>query len=163
MPFESTYESTKKTNKSPGANNEARKITDKIIHYFKPGLVEVIMDNSSSSLTRYADNIITQNVSENNLLNVIVRVLKNGRVARVMLNQVDDAWLKQAARNCHNFVKAQGTELGLLGKQKYAPVNAYNEPTANITPTERASGIKDAVVEAIHNSLNISGVFSNDS
>ncbi len=194
MPSESTYTTARKTGKSAGLSavpqgqagthnlpaglpagrhGEARKITDKIIHYFlpagrhgrhgKPGAVEVIMDNSSSALTRYADNIITQNVSENNLLNVIIRVLKNGQVARVMLNQVDDATLKQAARNCRNFVKAQGTELGLLGKQKYAPVNAYNEQTAHITPTERASGIKEAVVEAIHNSVNISGVFSNDS
>jgi len=162
MPLESTYESTKKTNKSPGANNEARKITDKIIHYFKPGLVEVIMDNSSSSLTRYADNIITQNVSENNILNVIVRVLKNGKVARAILNQADDASLKRAAKNCRYFVRSQGTELGLVGKQKYATVNAYNEQAANITPIERAAGIKEAVVEAIHNSLNISGIFSND-
>lgn len=162
MSLESTCEADKKTSKSAGTHNEARKITDKIIRAFGSGQVEVIMDNSSSSLTRYADNIITQNVSENNLLNVIVRVLKNGKVARVMLNQVDDASLKRSAQNCRYFVKAQGTELGLLGKQKYPPVNAYNEPTANITPTERASGIKEAVMQARHNSLNISGIFSND-
>ncbi|MEK7309197.1 MAG: metallopeptidase TldD-related protein [Planctomycetota bacterium] len=165
MPAQAICESPEKSVKASDARNEARKITDRIIHYFKHDRheqVEVIMDNSSSALTRYADNIITQNVSENNLLNVIVRVLKNGRVARVMLNQVDDASLKSVALKAPYFVKAQGTELGLLGKQKYAPVNAYNEQTANITPTERASGIKEAVAEARHNSLNISGVFSND-
>jgi len=173
MPLESTCgataesrlfrgEAAKKTSASAVTHNEARKITDKIIHYFKPGQVEVIMDNSSSSLTRYADNIITQNVSENNLLNVIVRVINNGRVARVMLNQTDDKSLKRASRNCRYFVKAQGAELGLLGKQKYASVDAYNKQTANITPTERAAVIKEAVLEARHNSMNISGIFSND-
>ncbi|MBI5779621.1 MAG: TldD/PmbA family protein [Planctomycetes bacterium] len=162
MPLESTCAAAQKTSKSAYAPNETRKIIDKIIHYFKPGQVEVIMDNSSSALTRYADNIITQNVSENNLLGVIVRVINNGKVARVMLNQVNDASLKRAARNCRYFVTAQGTEFGLLGKQEYTPVNAHNQQTADITPTERAIGIKEAVLEASHNSLNISGIFSND-
>ncbi|HLD35491.1 MAG TPA: hypothetical protein VJC37_02130, partial [Planctomycetota bacterium] len=78
MPAHATCQPPEKSVKTPAAHNlpagrhgEARKITDKIIHYFLPAgrhgkhnQVEVIMDNSSSALTRYADNIITQNVSE---------------------------------------------------------------------------------------------------
>ncbi|MEW6026953.1 MAG: metallopeptidase TldD-related protein [Planctomycetota bacterium] len=167
MPSEATCEVTAKAKASTGTHtgataSEARKVTDKILHYFRPGAVEVIMDNSSSALTRYADNIITQNVSENNLLNVIVRIIKDGKVARIMLNQADDKYLKSAAQKTPYFVNAQGTELGLVGKQKYAPVNAYNEQTAGVSPTERAAGIKEAVLEARHNSLAVSGIFSND-
>jgi predicted Zn-dependent protease len=163
MPTQTAGAASKTKVKSAGTQNEIRKIADKIIHYFKPGQVEIIMDNSSGALTRYADNIITQNVSENNLLSVIIRVINKGKVARVMLNQIDDASLKQAAKSCRYFVKTQSAGFGLLGKQKYAAVNAYNEKTAQLTPTERASGIKEAVMEASRNALNISGVFSNDS
>jgi predicted Zn-dependent protease len=143
--------------------DETRKITDKIIRMARHGQIEVLLSYNTSSLTRYADNIITQNVSENKLLEVSIKIIKNGKISKITTNQIDDASLKRAVKNCDYFVPAMGSELGLVSKQKYNSVNAYNNETASFSPHQRASAIKEAVIEASLNVLNISGIFSNES
>ncbi|MFH1231700.1 MAG: metallopeptidase TldD-related protein [Planctomycetota bacterium] len=140
---------------------ESRKLTDKIIHFARPAQVEVLLVNHNLALTRYADSIITQNVSENNLLELYIKIIKNDKFSKVTLNQTDDASLKQAIKNCNYFVSVPGTELGLVPKQKYVTVNAYHEQTAFVSPAYRTSAIKESVIEAKNHLVNISGVFSN--
>lgn len=145
------------------SDEESRKITDKIIRYAHPRQVEVLLSSHSLALTRYADSIITQNVSEYNLLDVVIKLVKAGKISKISINQTDKASLKQAIKNCNYFVPALGTELGLVSNQKYAAVNAYSDQTASVSPTHRASVINEAVDIAKNSGLNISGAFSNES
>jgi PmbA protein len=145
------------------STEEGRKLSDKIIHFARPAQAEVLIGNHNLALTRYADSIITQNVSENNLLEVYIKLVKNGKFSKITINQTDDASLKKAIRNCDYFVSAPGIDLGLVPKQKYNAVNAYHEQTASVSPSYRTSAIKESVIEAKNHSLNISGIFSNSS
>ncbi|MDI6733832.1 MAG: TldD/PmbA family protein [Planctomycetota bacterium] len=169
------------------SHSDAHKITEKIIHFFPPkafGRIEVMIANSSRGLTRFADNIITQNVCENNLMGASVRVMKGGKVGRVSFNQVDDITLKSAAEKCRYlacsepFGKPQGklrepvktsayggrngAEMELLPRQRYVQVSAFDTDTASVTPEQRADAIKSAVLSAIERSTNISGIYSTD-
>ncbi|MFH0888079.1 MAG: metallopeptidase TldD-related protein [Planctomycetota bacterium] len=142
---------------------ESHKLTDKIIHFARPAQVEVLIANHNLALTRYADSVITQNVSENNLLELYIKIIKNGRFSKVTLNQTDNTSLKQAIKKCNYFVSAPGTELGLVPKQKYITLNAYYKQTTSVSPTYRTAAIKESVIEAKNQLVNISGIFSNKS
>lgn len=142
---------------------EAQSIADKIIRLAKGKQTDVLLSNRTLSLTRYADSIITQNVSENNIWNATVKIIKGDKIAKVSINQTDDSSLKKAIDNCNYFVPAVGTKLRLVTKQKYSEVNSYNEKTASVSPDHRANLINNAVETAKNNGLNISGVFSNES
>ena len=56
---------------------------------------EVMAEKRDSSLTRFADNVISQNVASS-ALNFSVRLLDGGRSAKLAFNQADDASLKRA-------------------------------------------------------------------
>jgi predicted Zn-dependent protease len=148
-------------------SHDAKKITDRIIKFAKPyGQAELILINGSSSLTRYADNVITQNVHEAEDTQLLIRLIKkNGKSARVVINQLDDSSVKQALKRAGDMAdcqkQADPNRLELTPRQKYETVNGYVEATAHLTPADRARLIKDAIIECKQRNLRGSGTYSN--
>ena len=142
----------------------AQQIVKKIMLYSQADQTEVIIQNYSKSLTRYANNVITQNVHENEIMEVTIRVIKDGKTARMTTTQVDDDSLKKVLRQAMVLLKNQKKDpkiLSLASKQKYQPLDTYVERTAKFSPLKRAQAIRNAVVECTQNNLKGSGIFSN--
>ncbi|HCC47529.1 MAG TPA: hypothetical protein DEQ38_05355 [Elusimicrobia bacterium] len=102
---------------------------------------EVLAQKRESSLTRFADNVISQNVSLA-ALNFSVRLLDGGRSARVRFNQTDDNALKLAVRSGLEILRRQKKDPALLplARPRALPAGQklYYESTAALTPSFRA-------------------------
>ncbi|MFH1226598.1 MAG: TldD/PmbA family protein [Planctomycetota bacterium] len=146
---------------------DAKKITDRIIKLAKSyGQVDIILGSGSSSLTRYADNVITQNVHENEITELVIRLIKkSGKSARVVVNQIDDGTIKKALKRASDMAdcqkQADPNRLELTPRQRYEKVDGYVEATARLTPADRARLIKEALIECQQRSLRGSGTYSN--
>ncbi len=103
---------------------------------------EVTAEEREAALTRFADNVISQNVASSSL-NVSVRLLDAGRSAKVNLNQADDATLKAALASAREILKRQKKDPhqpALPGPRRLPPAaGLYDADTAGLTPAFRAA------------------------
>ena len=75
--------------------------------------VEVTVQGGRSSLTRFANNSITQNVSEEGC-EVSVRVQMGGRTARATTNRLDEESLQRVVRQAEELARVQEEDPELL-------------------------------------------------
>ncbi len=115
---------------------------------------EVTVGSRDSALTRFADNVISQNVSSSSR-DFSVRLLDGGRSAKVSFNQADDASLKRAISSGLEILKKQKKDPELLPLAKPRPLQAgkdlYDRATAELTPVfraEKAAELARACVKA---------------
>ena len=75
--------------------------------------VEVLFSGGQFALTRFANNVIHQNVAEQNHT-VSVRTVFGGRTARAFTNKFDDESLRQVVRSSESLAKVQHPDPDLL-------------------------------------------------
>lgn len=128
--------------------------------------IEVLFSGGKSALTRFANNTIHQNVSEENQV-VSVRTVFGGRTARASTNRFDEESLRRVVRNSESLAKVQHPDPDLLpmpdGREADEPAPAPSRhfaPTAAITPELRAEGVEKIVSVADRHKLTTAGVFS---
>src|SRR5713226_7343919 len=92
---------------------QAADIFDRIRKASTAGEVEAIFSGGSSSLTRFANNVIHQNMTEENT-SVSIRVAMDGRTARSTTNRLDDESLKRAVFAAESLAKVQEPDPDLL-------------------------------------------------
>src|SRR6201993_2086887 len=161
---------------------EAGDIFERIRKLSSSDEVEVLFSGGKFALTRFANNTIHQNVSEENHV-VSVRTVFGGRTARATTNKFDDESLRQVVRSSENLAKVQHPDSDLLpmpsgdeaaglrpGLTGEAPVSTRIvtrvvpsrcfEQTAGITPELRAEGVSKIVEVADRHRLTTAGVFS---
>jgi predicted Zn-dependent protease len=86
--------------------SQAHRIFDKVKKFSSVGEVEVIFSSTNYSLTRFANNMIHQNVSELNEV-ASIRVAFDGKTARATTNRFDDDGLKRAVQSAEGIAKVQ--------------------------------------------------------
>jgi len=134
--------------------------------------VEVLFSGGRFALTRFANNMIHQNVAEENET-VSVRTVFDGKTARATTNKFDDESLRAVVRASENLAKVQQPDADLLpmpdatesearanNSARASQPSRYFERTAEITPEIRAEGVKKIVRVAEHHKLTTAGVFS---
>src|SRR3954468_14547909 len=127
--------------------------------------LEVIISGGRSALTRFANNMIHQNVAEEGMV-ISVRVAFDGKTARATTNKTDDDSLRRAVESATQLTRVQESDRELLPMAaKAAPVVAnppsrYFEATAGITPEDRAAGVGKIVDVAKKHKLVTAGIFS---
>ncbi len=103
---------------------------------------EVTAEEREVALTRFADNVISQNVASSSL-NLSVRLLDGGRSAKVNLNQTGEAALKNALAGAKEILKNQKKDPSQLPLPKPRPIpagaNLYDRETAELPPSFRAA------------------------
>jgi PmbA protein len=138
--------------------------------------VEAYFYGGRSALTRFANNVIHQNVSEENY-GVSVRTVFGGRTARASTNKLDDESLKRTALASESLAKVQAPDPDLLpmltqqesetaghepgGASPVTPPSRYFPQTAVITPEDRAAGVSSIVGVANRHKLTTAGIYSN--
>src|SRR5579859_505779 len=75
--------------------------------------VEVLFSGGTSSLTRFANNVIHQNMAEENVV-VSVRTAFGQRTARATTNKLDDESLKRVVAASEKLAKVQQADEDLL-------------------------------------------------
>ena len=134
--------------------------------------VEVLFSGGRFALTRFANNMIHQNVAEENET-VSVRTVFDGKTARATTNKFDDESLRAVVWASENLAKVQQPDADLLpmpdatesearanNSARASQPSRYFERTAEITPEIRAEGVKKIVRVAEHHKLTTAGVFS---
>jgi PmbA protein len=130
--------------------------------------VEAYFYGGQSALTRFANNVIHQNVAEENY-GVSVRTAFGGRTARASTNKLDDESLKRVVQASEDLARVQHPDPDLLpmpgaGKQDGAnqtsPPPRYFAETAAITPEMRAEAVGKIVSVANRHGLSTAGIVS---
>jgi PmbA protein len=141
---------------------EMRRIAEKIFKFSDADETEVEIGMTSDALTRFANNTIHQNVAEQ-VLNVSVRTVLDGRTARATTNKMDDDSLRRVAETAKTLARSQPRNPDLLpmpGPQKYAKVARYFENTAYATPADRARAVVKVAQMAEKNKQTAAGIFA---
>jgi PmbA protein len=158
--------------------DQAGDIFDRLRKFSSADETEVLFSGGKFALTRFANNVIHQNVAEENY-NVSVRTVFAGRTARAVTNKFDDESLRHVVASSEKLAKVQhpdsdllpmpdsseagggiGDALGVIPAYSTDVPSRHFEATASITPELRAEGVKKIVGVAVRNKITTAGVFS---
>lgn len=144
---------------------ELKNLAAKILKLSAADETEVEISLSTDALTRFANNVIHQNVAEQTL-SISVRAVIDGRTARATTNKTDEASLRQAADTAITLARHTPKNPGLLpllGPQKYAKVSRYYDSTAEAAPEDRARAVTRVCKMADRARQTAAGIFSSGS
>ncbi|QBD79869.1 TldD/PmbA family protein [Ktedonosporobacter rubrisoli] len=139
-----------------------RTLVEKALHYSQAEQTEVVYQGIESSLTRFANNYIHQNVSESNH-ELRVRAVVGKRIGVATTNQLDDTSLQQVAEKALEIARTQPENPefhSLPAPQPLHPASGYSEQTARCSPEERARRVNVIVKLAKEHHLEAAGAFS---
>lgn len=146
--------------------DKAQSIFNRIKKFATAGEVEVIFASNNSSLTRFANNTIHQNVAELNQA-ASIRVAFDGKTARATTNRFDDESLKRAVQSAESIAKVQEPNADLLPQASPAESkldapapHRWFEQTATITPADRAEAVGKIVSVAKKSGLATAGIYA---
>ena len=144
------------------SRQRAEEIFDQVLKYSTAEETEVMVSSSSFALTRFANNTIHQNVSEE-ATTLSVRVVVDGRMARASTNKFDEESIRQICEGALVLARLQPSDPDLLpmpGPQTYRAVNRFFHETAELSPATRAETVASVVKRAEKSRLTAAGVFS---
>jgi len=138
------------------------RIADVVLGAAKADQTEVVITAQDAYLTRFAANVIHQNVAETDAV-VRVRSVIGKRIGLASGNDLDGRTLARLVRKAEAAAKLrpENPEFRSLPKpQPTRTVEAYCESTAACTPEARAEGVASIVRQAQRARLSASGTFS---
>src|SRR5580704_12918297 len=142
---------------------QAGEIFTRIKEFASADEVEVSFFSTANALTRFANNIIHQNMAEENVV-VSVRTAFGKRTARATTNKLDDESLRRVVLASEKLARVQHPDEDLLpmpgaeAAGEGARATRYFAETAAITPEDRAATVEKIVGVAKRNSLTTAGV-----
>lgn len=122
---------------------------------------ELMAYGIDSSLTRFADSVIHQNVHEDDHM-VVARVAVGKRIGVIETNKLDPASLAAVIERAVTIAKQSPEQEDFPGFPKADPapaVPAYSKATADASAEDRAGGVAAAVAIAKEHGLKMSGAF----
>jgi len=143
-------------------HKRAEQIFAKVLKYSTAEETEAAISSTSYSLTRFANNIIHQNVAEEGTL-LSVRVVKDRGTARVNTNKLDEDSIRQACENVLALASLQPPDperLLLPMPQTYRVVDRFHQVTAELSPRQRAATVCEVIARAEKDKLTAAGVYS---
>lgn len=123
----------------------------------------VSVHGERSASTRYANNIITQNLAKNQFL-LSVNVAFGNKVGRSSTNEWDDDSIIRLVKRAEAIAKISPPDpeyMPPVEPQEYPQINSYYEATANFGPRQRAETIKEVLKVGEQNHLATAGAFTN--
>ncbi len=152
--------------------DQAADVFSRLKKYSSADEIEAFVYGGKSALTRFANNIIHQNMAEENY-SVSVRTAFGGRTARATTNKLDDESLKRVVQASESLAKVQHPDPDLLAMPDagegaratqatptHAVPSRHFEGTAAVTPEIRAEAVKKIVGVAEKHNLTTAGIFS---
>ncbi len=145
---------------------QAAEIFDRLRRYSTTDELEVIFYGGKSALTRFANNVIHQNVAEENY-GISVRSAFGQRTARATTNRLDEDSLKRVVKAAEDLTLVQHPDPDLLplpsgrsnDSAQTSPSRHFAQ-TAAITPELRADAVGKIVARAKKHNLTTAGIYS---
>ncbi|MGH9404708.1 MAG: TldD/PmbA family protein [Terriglobia bacterium] len=134
----------------------------RVLKYSRAEETEASITGASYSLTRFANNTIHQNVSEEDL-SLSVRAASGYRTARASTNKTDDASIRAACEAALELARLQPPDPELLpmpGPQVYRAVDRYDPETADLGARLRAETVRTVIERAEQDGLTAAGILS---
>jgi predicted Zn-dependent protease len=128
--------------------DQARAIIERALKLSQADDVEVSVGNSTEKAARFANNVITQNVSQQGV-GVSVSVAFGQKVGHASTNDLSDEGLRSLVTRAEDLAKHAEPDSEYVsppGPQTYPKVDGYFESTASLTHEARAQAIADAVL-----------------
>ena len=144
---------------------ELKNLAARILKLSGADETEVEISFATDALTRFANNVIHQNVAEQTLA-ISVRAVIDGRTARVTTNKTDEGSLRHVADTAITLARHTPKNPGLLpllGPQKYEMVSRYYGSTAEAAPEDRARAVTRVCKMADRARQTAAGIFSSGS
>jgi predicted Zn-dependent protease len=140
----------------------AEEIFRHVLRYSTADETEAIISSTSYALTRFANNIIHQNVAEEGV-SLSVRAVVDHRTARASTNRLEEGAIRQVCEAALALAKLQPPDPDLLpmpGPQTFRAVDRFYAETAELTPQARAETVRKVIARAEKDHLTTAGVFS---
>ncbi len=149
--------------------DQAGEIFARVRRFASADEVEVLFYATANALTRFANNVIHQNMSEENVV-VSVRTAFGQRTARATTNKLDEESLRRVVLASEKLAEVQHLDADLLpmfageeeskaADKSVRPTRYFGE-TAAISPKDRAATVEKIVGVAKRNSLTTAGIVS---
>jgi len=138
-----------------------REIADRLLAASEADETEVAIFGLEERLTRFANNVIHQNVAEANAT-AVVRVAVGKRVGVATTNDLSDGGLERAVERATASARLSPEDPdypGLPEPTPVEPVAAFDERTAGYTPADRARDVGAVCRRAEKEGVNASGAF----
>ena len=122
---------------------------------------QVLLTAQDSCLTRFANNVIHQNVAESDV-NVTIRAVIGRRAGNASTNDLSDGALAEAASRALSHARQQPEDPDFPGLPDPAPIEAvaaFDPATASFSPEARARAASALCAMARERNLNASGLF----
>jgi PmbA protein len=142
--------------------NKARDLCNQALERCGAVPAQVLLIVEDNALTRFAYNIIHQNVAETDAT-LILRVKQGKRTGTATSNRLDGEALDALAAHALANAKASPEDPddpGLAEPAPYSPVNSWDENTAALSPQKRAQAVSVVCRLANEKKLNAFGAFS---
>jgi predicted Zn-dependent protease len=144
---------------------EARKLSNSVLQRCKGNSAELTLMVFEASLTRFANNIIHQNVAERDA-EVTLRYFIGKQIGTASTNRLDPAGLDELVERAKSNAKTSPEDPnypGLPEPEPYHRVDAWDQPTADSSPEKRARAVGVVCQMAVEKGLNASGALSTGS
>lgn len=132
------------------------------LSYSAADQTEVVVQGEEQALTRYANNIIHQNVASEDAT-LTMRAVFGQQTGVATTNRFDDDALRAVVARAAEIARQQPPDPdfnSLPGPQPLPPAPDYDEATRQASPTMRAAMVKTVIDRAKSDSLNCAGAFS---
>jgi len=139
-----------------------QEVFDKVLKWSTADQTEAMMGWTSYSLTRFANNVIHQNVAEEGAY-LSVRAVVEQRTARASTNKLDEDSIRQVCESALALARLQPPDpelLPMLGPQTYRAVDRFYPETMQLSPKERAETVRKVIARAEKDHLTAAGVYS---
>lgn len=147
------------------SQNEIKNILEKVMDMSAADETEARVGSGRSALTRFAENRIHQNVSQEGS-HLSVTAILGKQMGGASTSKLDDESIKKAVDNAievARFAPPDDELLPRLGPQEYHDVQAYDPAIDDITPMDRAQAVGKAVKQCEENGLKAAGALDNSS
>jgi predicted Zn-dependent protease len=130
--------------------DKALEILRKAIEHSDAGMTQATLGIGQSSLTRFANSIIHQNVSETNA-GLAVKAVIGTRIGYASTNRLDDDSIKVVVEKAVSFARHSQENPDFVSLPVPKPierVETYDERTAAYSPEDRAKAVAGMIAEA---------------
>ena len=144
------------------SRSDAERVILRALSLSKADETIVNVDGGISSLTRFSENRIHQNVSEERY-HLAVRARLGGRMGRATTNQLDEEAIRRVVEQAEAVARLMPEDPEMLpipGPQAYPEVSNYDRATAEMSPEDRAGRVGIAIELCRQNGLRGAGNYA---
>ncbi len=142
-----------------------KEIFEQVLKFSQADETEVTIESREDSLTRFANNIIHQNVTEEGTT-LTVRAVADRRTAAATTNRLDADSIRRAAEAAVELARLQPEDpdwLPMAEPKTVRPVSRFFPQTAEYSPQARAETVRACIGQAEREKLTTAGIFSTGS